>query len=54
MTKLPTWKQIADQKEMEVSYLLRRCLKAEGKDPDDAEALVAIISDAQEWASTQV
>ena len=31
MTKTSTWKQIASDLDAERSYLLRRCLKAEGK-----------------------
>ena len=51
-TKQPTWEQIAKDKDAECSYLLRRVLKAEGRDPDDPEALAALTAEAE--SSTQV
>jgi len=48
MTKLPTWEQIAKDYEGQCSYLLRRCLVAEGKDPDDLDALREIVGAAQD------
>ncbi len=49
MTKQPTWEQTAKDKDAECSYLLRRCLKAEGegRDPDDPEALAALVADVE-------
>ncbi len=41
-----TFDTIASDLDAQVSYLLRRCLLAEGKDPHDAEARVAPIADA--------
>ena len=46
MTKTSTWKQIASDLDAERSYLLRRCLKAEGK-AGDPEAMVALLADAE-------
>lgn len=44
---LPSWEQIASDLDVEVGYLLKRCLRAEGKDIDDTEAMIALITDAQ-------
>jgi len=48
--KLPSWKRIAEGYEAECSYLLRRCMKAEGKDADDLAALQEIVGAAQDAA----
>ena len=48
MAKLPTWEAIVGSLEVEVGYLTRRCLKAEGKDPDDFDALREIVGAAQD------
>lgn len=53
MAKLPSWKQIANQKDVEVGYLLLRCLKAEGKDPDDTKAIVALLREMEEHTQAQ-
>ena len=47
MTKQPTWEQIAKDKDAECIYLLRRTLKAEGWDPDDPQALAALVADVE-------
>lgn len=54
MTKQVTWEQIAKERDVEVGYLVRRLLKAEGKDPNDAEAMVALISEMEEHAGKRV
>ena len=51
---LATFETIASDLDAQVSYLLRRCLKAEGKDPDDTEAMVALVNEMQEYASPRV
>ena len=50
MSKLPSWKTIASDLDVECAYLARRCLEAEGKDPDDRDAMVALLAYAQEAA----
>ena len=54
MTKLPSWGTIASDLDAQCSYLLRRCLVAEGKDPDDLDALREIVGDAQDAAREMV
>ncbi len=49
MTTTSTWKPIANDLDAERGYLLRRCLKAEGKDPDDREAMVGLVTDAEDY-----
>ena len=50
MTKLPSWQIIAEDHERECNYLLRQCLVAEGRDPDDLDALREIVGAAQDAA----
>jgi hypothetical protein len=45
---LPTYQQIANDYEGQCSYLISRCLKAEGKDPDDVDALREIVGAAMD------
>jgi hypothetical protein len=46
MTQEPDWKTIAQDYDGQTSYLLRRCLAAEGNEGDPA-AMVALIADAE-------
>ena len=48
MTQLPTWKTIAGDLDAQGAYLLRRCLVAEGKDPNDRDAMAALMTEVQE------
>ncbi len=50
MAKLPTWETITGELEAECSFLMKRCLVAEGKDPDDLDALREIVGAAQDAA----
>lgn len=49
-TEGPEWKAIAEDLGAQVAYLLRRCLVAEGNDPDDQAAMEALIADAEDAA----
>lgn len=42
MSKAPSWGQIASDFDAEVSYLLRRLLIAEGRDPSPEERAVVL------------
>ena len=53
MTKLPTYERIAEDYELQNSYLIRRCLVAEGKDPNDVDAMTEIIGAAQDAADAR-
>lgn len=44
----PDWQAIAKDYEGQVSYLLRRCLVAEGNERDDVAAMEALIADAED------
>lgn len=50
MTKRSSYRTIVSDLDAQQGYLLRRCLKAEGKDPDDVDAMLALIGDVQEAA----
>ena len=47
-TEGPEWQAIAQDLERQVAYLLRRCLLAEGNDPDDLAAMEALVADAED------
>lgn len=44
----PDWRRVARDLEGQMGYLLRRCLVAEGNDPNDVEAMVALITDVED------
>ena len=43
----PRWKTIAQDLDAQCSYLLRRCLAAEGNE-GDAAAMLALVADAED------
>jgi len=48
MAQLPTWETIAGDLDAQCSYLVRRCLVAEGKDPDGQDAWAALMTEVEE------
>jgi hypothetical protein len=54
MTKLPTWEQIAKDQDVQIGFLARRCAVAEGKDPQDVDALREILGAAQDFARERI
>lgn len=50
MSKAPSWRQIAVDFDAEVSYLIRRLLLAEGRDPSPEERAVVLAEMEQALA----